>query len=348
MENGRRPKPFSLETEDADEAMRKVLDWHRTPELALADWWKDEVESYIADRTGTGHLSRHYAASRKTVLLRFAADTDVQSPREVTPLLIQRWYEGIRKTNPHTAKHYVVHLRVFMEWLMTERRVIASNPARAVKVAKVQQVTKKDYVDRRQVRRLLAAARLETRRARAMTEKTGSGYWLERGRARELVLYMGFDAGMRKNEISEARRRWFDVTRGDGIHISTTPTYTPKDREDRTVPLTDRFKRFLRREFPDGLPSPWVLRPKQERKEKALYRFDPKMAVERFFDRWDVLSVNGRRPHLHMMRHSFASNRLLQGATVYLVAKWLGDDEDTTFRTYGHLQAADARINLGV
>jgi integrase len=79
-----------------------------------------------------------------------------------------------------------------------------------------------------------------------------------------------------------------------------------------------------------------------------IYWFDPKMAVERFFDRWEVMSVNGRRPHLHMMRHSFASNRLLQGATVYLVAKWLGDDEDTTFGTYGHLQAADARINLGV
>jgi integrase len=340
QENGLRPKPFSLEVQDEGEAIRAVLEWRANPTMHAAGKWLQELEGYLREKQAERRLSRFYASSRKTVLLAFAREWGVESPTQVTAEMCQRWYDSMKERNAHTAKHYIVHLRVFLEYLVVRRKVLRGNPARSVRMIRVRQKAKTDFVQSVGVARILARARWETRQAKRMDGNVA------RARELELMLYMGFDLGARKNEIVEARRAWFDMAPG-AVHVSETDTYVPKDGEDRTVPLTARFQRFLAREFPDGLPGPWVIHPKKKR-GRQLYRYEPKKALAGFFERAGVMSVHGRLPNMHMMRHSFASNRLIAGASLFRVAKWMGDDQETVQRHYGHLMPQDEEINRGV
>ena len=61
----------------------------------------------------------------------------------------------------------------------------------------------------------------------------------------KFILYCGFHAGLRKLAIIEARPFWFDLDAGL-LHLRKTPTIRFKDREERTVPLTQEFKTFLK------------------------------------------------------------------------------------------------------
>jgi site-specific recombinase XerD len=52
------------------------------------------------------------------------------------------------------------------------------------------------------------------------------------------VLFCGFHAGMRKLEIVEAVPEWFNLS-ARTVEIRATATFRPKDRDARTVPLTE-------------------------------------------------------------------------------------------------------------
>ena len=338
-----RPKPFSLETTDEGEAIRQILDYRANPALHSAGQWEMELDNYIAEKRAAKRLSRFYASSRRAVLMAFAVEYGISSPTEVSPELAQRWYDKLKLKNANTAKHYIVHLRVFLEFLVERRKILRVNAARDVRMVRVKQKAKTDFVASRGVTRILAFARLQTRKAK---EKGGVDR-LERAREMELMVHLGFDAACRKNEIIEARPGWFSSLGRGSIHICDTVTFTPKDSENRTIPLTSRFKRFLKREFPRGLPSPFVVQPENTH-GKSLYRYEPKKAFAGFFTAANIRSVKGRLPNIHMMRHSFASNRLIAGVSLYRVAKWLGDDQDTVQRHYGHLLPHDAEIDKGV
>ena len=71
------------------------------------------------------------------------------------------------------------------------------------------------------------------------------------------MLFCGFHVGMRRMEIVEARPEWFNL-RARTLEIRASDTFRPKDRDARTVPLTDQFVEFLGRY---GLRSPFVLKP---------------------------------------------------------------------------------------
>jgi integrase len=71
------------------------------------------------------------------------------------------------------------------------------------------------------------------------------------------ILFSGFHVGMRRLEIVEARPEWFNL-RARTLEILTTDTFRPKDRNARTVPLTDQFAEFLERY---GLRAPFVQKP---------------------------------------------------------------------------------------
>lgn len=343
QKRGFRPKPFSLETENEGEAMAKVLEWQSLPELAELGEWNFEVQTYLKDQLDHNRMSEHTVFNRRILLKQFREFTGEESPSRVRPEMLQRWYNHYKHKNEQTAWDYVSHVRAFFNWMIQEKK-LRENPAAEVKMKKVMKSPRKDFVVRQEAFRLLAAARLETRRAKASKAKNRDGL-VAAAREMELFLLMGFDAGLRKNEMVEARPPWFE--RPASLTVEKTATFKPKDRDERTIPLTNRFKRFLRREFPKGLPAPWVIRP-EKKPEKFRYRYEPKKKIELFMKRWKATSNAGKRVGFHMMRHSFASNRLICGVDAFRVAEWLGDTMETMQWHYGHLLENDPEINRGV
>ena len=149
------------------------------------------------------------------------------------------------------------------------------------------------------------------------------------------VLHSGFNAGLRRKEISEAKVEWFDLKKGL-LHVFSDTDFTTKDKEGRTIPLKKPFLEFLKT-YLSGKTG-YVLAP-DKRKGKGAYRFDPNRRVRSHFRKLKV------RCTWHDMRRSFASNLVSKGESIYIVAKWLGDGVAVVERSYG--QVAPAAGNGG-
>jgi hypothetical protein len=134
-------------------------------------------------------------------------------------------------------------------------------------------------------------------------------------------------APLRFQEIVEARPFWFDLNAGL-LHLRKTPTMNFKDREERTIPLTQQFRAFLNTY---GIHEPFMLRPEVKR-GKSLYRYDFRRPFKIFVK---AKGCTWLTPHI--MRHTFASLLVSAGESIYKVAVWLGDDVATVQRHYGHL-----------
>ena len=147
----------SLETTDRAEAVRKVLDYRSKPHLMDAGRWEFEVDQYLLDQKERGRLSPPYSQSRRYVLMRFAKDANIKAPREVNSRVIQQWYDELKCHNPETAKHYIVHLRVFLSHLV-ERHKIHENPAKRVRFDKLIHRTRDVFIPRTEVARLIDEA----------------------------------------------------------------------------------------------------------------------------------------------------------------------------------------------
>lgn len=303
---------YALGTTDRTEALEKIFAYQQRPDLLNAGVWEHEVRLYLSTAMAQGRISRFFAPSRLAVLLAFGRSRNIGHPREVTGPTAQAWYDEKKASNPNTAKSYISHLSAFYAWLIEEKKV-HENPAKEVKMDRTRTKARTRFVPAAKVQKILASVE---------------------DPEMLFVLYCGFEAGMRKNEIIEARPEWFDLP-GKAIHLTVTPTFEPKGRDNRTIPLKASFKAFLESY---GKPSPYMIRPEVERGE-GRYRTEFKKPFLR------IMKDNGVPwATMHTMRHSFASNLVSAGVSIYKVAKWLGDTVQTTEDHYGHLAPQDSDI----
>jgi integrase len=112
-----------------------------------------------------------------------------------------------------------------------------------------------------------------------------------------------------------------------------------KDRDNRTVPLTEEFSSFLRVFLKGRSPREYAIRPSKKEAGVWKYRYDFQKRVLSHFAKCGV------ECSIHDMRRSFASNLVSAGESVYIVAKWLGDGVQVVERSYGHLAPSPDDIN---
>ena len=140
-----------------------------------------------------------------------------------------------------TAQGYMMCLRSFFGWLKNERKIIATNPATDISMGRWDYGTKTEYCQPE-----LRDALLEGWR------KIPIGIMSkEQARMIGFIMHAGFEAGLRRNEIVEARPSWFLIKRPFAYGCKRRETFRPKDREARAIPLTDVFIAFLEK-YPDG------------------------------------------------------------------------------------------------
>jgi integrase len=157
----------------------------------------------------------------------------------------------------------------------------------------------------------------------------------------KFALLCAFDAGLRRNEISEAKVGWFDPE-NRLLYVSEHENFIPKDRENRPIPLTDRFAEFLKSYLAGRDKNEYVLAPQKTVKGASRYRYDTNKRVRSHLVRCQVSATH------HDMRRSFGSNRASAGVSIYKIAAWLGDGIEVVQRSYGHLTPQDNEINRGV
>jgi integrase/recombinase XerD len=296
----------SLGTRDYAEAVGLAARVKASPMLERADRLRDECDRFIAAKLASHRYSRHTAECSSTAIRGFAEFTENIGVGAVKAAHLEEYWQHLRaRVAPTSALSYFRALRSFFSDLHRDGRILA-NPFAGFRLPKVAQAARERFCTAEERDRLIAECE----------------DWDLR-----FVLFAGFHAGMRRMEIGEAVPAWFDLDRGY-IGIDQTPTFRPKDRENRTVPMTTPFLQFLR-ERP--LPSPWVLKP-HVKHGRAMYRYDFRLPFERYVKDKGLEWVTP-----HVMRHTFASLYVSKGGSLYRLSKYLGDTPETTEKHYAHL-----------
>jgi integrase len=322
QQNGLRPSPFSLDTADENTAVSKVMEMRQQPDFHSPATWAHEVKLYMDEALRLKRISASFAPTRRMTLRNFGRDYKVTRPEAVTASLMQRYYDdqldaGLKS---NTARGYVTSLRAFFKWLMAEGRLRA-NPALGVKMKRDVRFYHHRFCPKEEMDALIDNCPRDDVK---------------------FVLLCGFDAGLRRDEISEAVPAWF-ATQGI-VHLQNSAHYEVKDGDARHIPLTDRFAAFLKTFDRRG---PYMLHPEVGRSatSEANYRYDFRRPFEEYLAALSkkALPEFGNQVHdftwitSQTMRHTFASLRVQKGVSIYKVARWLGDGVEVVQRHYGHL-----------
>jgi integrase len=313
--NGRR-QFVSLETSDYAEAITRAAEMRAHPTLNAASAFEGEVDAFLAYKLRKNEFTASSAHGRRFILLAFARWLECESPTEVSARDVQGFYDHhLEAHSATTANSYGSIIRSFFNWGRDVRKIVRRNPCDGLDAAEDRAIgaTMRDFCTEKQRDRLIDSC---TREDLAF------------------VLYCGFHAGLRKNEIIEARPFWFDLDAGL-LHLRRTATMQFKDREERTIPLTGKFLAFLR---VYGLREPFMLQPtvKQGRNR---YRYD---FVRPFREHCGAQGLTQVTPHT--MRHTFASLLASAGVSLYKISIWLGDDPRVVERRYARLKPNDPDI----
>ena len=305
----------SLGTDDEAKAIglvRELLARPRTDLLNIGPC-EIEVEAYLEARKRAG-LSINWLTSQKYVLRSFVNELGASTPQHITKTAIERWLSSALDKNSHTGVAYFAIVSRWFRWLH-ETGKLPFNPATGIKTPKLAMKVRRTFLLADQARFLL-------------DECKDDGL--------KFAIYCGLHAGLRKEEVIEARSSWFDL-KANLLHLQATETFQPKDRDNRTIPLTKDFNGWLSGHY--RLRSPFMLAPEVEH-GKYRYRFDFRRAF----------NTHARKcgfPWLtfHDLRRTFASMHVSAGVSIYKVARWLGDRVDVVEDHYGHLVPNDAEIN---
>lgn len=305
---------ISLETEDYAQAVERAAEMRLSPVLNSSDSFKTEIDAFLAHKRRHNKFTASSAHGRGFILRAFARDCGRHSPAQVTPADVQSYYnEKLDAFSATTANSYASILRSFFSWCVQVRHLTRRNPCEGLEQAEELGAKMQPFCTTKQRDALISSCQRDDLL---------------------FVHYCGFHAGLRKNEIIEARPFWFDLDAGL-LHLRKTTTINFKDREERTVPLTSGFQRFLK-EY--GLHEPFMLHP-EVRHGRNRYRYDFTRPFQEHVRAHDLAWVTP-----HTMRHTFASLLASAGVSLYKISKWLGDDARVVEERYAGLLPSDPDI----
>lgn len=310
--NGRRSF-ISLETTDYIAAVQRAREILDSPDLQPAQSLTAEIDRFLKHKYETNRYSKMSAESKRSCLAMFADTVKDAPPADISGQQCKAFYTAAKaRVAASTAESYMFTLRSFFNWCVQEN-LCRRNPVLQVQLDRIDRKGRTHFADIDLAQRLIENAPNDDLR---------------------YVLFCGFHTGMRKLEIVEAVPEWFNLSRKT-VEIRATATFRPKDRDARTVPLTDQFVEFLKRW---GLRSPHLLHPEVTH-GRHRYRFDFRRA---FSDYMNAQGVPWLSPHV--MRHSFASICASKGIDIYRIATWLGDDVRVVQKHYAKLRPDDREI----
>lgn len=310
-------KWVNLQTGDLSDAVRKAAEIAHNPLVTPKKNLEHEINRFVAYKLRMNRYSKQSAVTKAIALRQFAASvpqsfTSVSVNREH----VQRFYSGLQeRVTESTAQGYMMTLRSFFRWCSEVERTRVDNPVAKVALARHEAKGRLRFCTKKQKNELIANALTDDLR---------------------FILYCGFDAGLRRGEIDQARVNWFD---GRSLHVRKTATFRPKDREERSIPLTRPFAKFLKRYLKGKDPDDFAMMP-EVTQGLWRYRYDFRRP---FTDYMEAQGCAWVTPHV--MRHSFASILASAGKSIFKISEWLGDSVRVVQRHYAKLSPGDSDIH---
>ncbi len=164
----------------------------------------------------------------------------------------------------------------------------------------------------------------------------------DHGRDMYMLVALGIFAGLRKNELINARWNWIDFENGL-LLVRNKGRFTTKSGHERTIPLAGRLSEILKPH--QGVPESFIVYPEQAEKNDDVdsstkYRVDFTDAFKRVVKKAELTRVTP-----HVLRHTFASQLVMAGTSLYKVSQWMGHEDLKTTMIYAHLSPVDRDID---
>ncbi len=257
-------------------------------------------------------------------LKRFFDFAKVKDPNKVTEQMVREFRIGLNRSagtsgtmKKNTQNYHLIALRAFLKFLR-KRDIVSLNPER-IELAKV---GGRDLD-------LITAAELE----RLMKGPQGDSLPSLRDRA---ILELLFSTGLRVSELCNLNQD-LDLTRDEF-------SVRGKGEKVRVVFLSDEAKKSVaaylkkRGDFGEALFVGYS----KARKTKDLSRLTPR-SVERLVKNYAMKAGITRKVTPHVIRHSFATDLLSNGADLRSVQALLGHANIATTQVYTHVTDSHLR-----
>lgn len=282
---------------------------------------KSEIEKLLDDYLGYLEIEKNRSPKTSEnygrYLRAFIQKTGVKSADGITSDVVRDFRillarTGIKKI---TQSYYVIALRTFLTYLV--KRGMKVLPPETIELPKV---SRRDIevLDYRELERLIEAPKgndLRALRDRALIETL-------------------FSTGLRLSELCNLNR-YIDIERGE---ISVRG----KGDKLRVVFLSRGSKEKLASYIAKRADAEEALFVSISRGGKIIGRITPR-SVERLVDFYARKAGISKKVHPHQLRHSFATDLLVNGADIRSVQELLGHANIATTQVYTHLTNKELR-----
>ena len=147
------------------------------------------------------------------------------------------------------------------------------------------------------------------------------------------IIYTGYYTGMRLGEILNMKWNWINFNEKN-ITVKCTEEFLTKSKKERIIPINKTLFQILQNLFPaviDINQNDFVF-PKIKD-----VKFNEDFISKQFKKSVRAAELNDKI-HFHSLRHSFASNLVQKGVSLYVVKELLGHEDIKTTQIYTHLQ----------
>ena len=261
-------------------------------------------------KTQENNLSRMWLYTKKQILNKFQKYTQehyVEFIEDISVELLEKYKIGLLKNNkPKTAQNTLGIIQTMLKHAL-KLKYIQENPVTQLDTIRGIQKNKQKYLTKEEIETLL---------------KASEGHYFK-----DLVV-VGIYTGMRRGELINLCFEDVD-TKKKLIYIKNKENFTTKSRKERIIPLHQNLYEFF-----------------NENKHNKGYCFtkngnplNPKTLTLRFIKLCNNLDL--KEISLHTLRHTFISYCLIEGISIFKVAKWAGHSTTNITELYGHLCAEE-------
>jgi integrase/recombinase XerD len=279
---------------------------------------ESSIEAFIRYLAVERGLSENYQLSTHRSLGEFAAwcanKQRINSPGEVTLPLISEYLAERKRAglSASSIKLIVVALKIFFRFLAT-RGEVARNPTETLALPRIERYLP-ETLNELQIEQLLES--VETKRPLGLRDRA--------------MLELLYASGLRISEAANARLENFDAEEG-------VLRVTGKGNKTRLVPVGRKAREALAAYL--AMERPKLIK-RHTGSEIFLSERGTRLTTARI---WQIVKRIGRHSGVdkniypHLLRHSFATHLLGNGADLRIIQEMLGHSDISTTQVYTHV-----------
>lgn len=144
------------------------------------------------------------------------------------------------------------------------------------------------------------------------------------------IFTIGFYSGLRLSEILNLKWTWIDFQKNNIITKISTD-YSTKSKRERIIPIHKNILSILNRiKYDTTLSKNYIFSDDEGKKYNENF-------ISKQFKKAVRLASLDENLHMHNLRHSFCSNLVQKGVSLYVVKELAGHQQLSTSEVYSHL-----------